>query len=89
MFFSHLGKHSVKGMGRVVPDESSFERQESPQDGKQVIVPSGCLKDISQEYFLGKDESFSLNYNEYIVYNTNQVKMRYILRVKFDFDVAL
>ena len=32
-----------------------------------------------------KHKGYLLNYNEYIVYNQNQVKLRYVLKVKFHF----
>ena len=28
---------------------------------------------------------YTLNYNEYIVYNTNQIKMKYLAKVKFNY----
>lgn len=43
-----------------------------------VIVPSGKATEI---YGLKSE----LQYNEYIVYDTAQVKNRFLLRVKFDF----
>lgn len=30
-------------------------------------------------------DGYTLNYNEFIVYNPNQVRMRYLLKVKFNF----
>ena len=30
-------------------------------------------------------DGFTLNYNEFIVYNTKQIRMRYLLQVKFEF----
>lgn len=30
-------------------------------------------------------KGFSLNYNEYIVYDTKQVRMRYLIKLKFLF----
>lgn len=31
---------------------------------------------------------YTLNYNEYIVYNTQQIKMKYLIQVKFNFKWA-
>ena len=28
---------------------------------------------------------FTLNYNEFVVYDTKQIRMRYLLKVKFNF----
>ena len=28
---------------------------------------------------------YTLNYNEFIVYNTNQIRMKYLAKVQFDF----
>ncbi len=55
----------------------------SPHDGKDVVVPCGELYDCTDNK---SRSNYTLNYNEYIVYNVDQVKMRYILRVKFNFD---
>jgi poly [ADP-ribose] polymerase len=42
-----------------------------------VKVPCGKLLEI-------EDASLALQYNEFIVYDTSQVKMRYIVQVKFN-----
>ena len=31
-------------------------------------------------------KGYTLNYNEYIVYDTHQVRMRYLIKVKFAFN---
>ncbi|OQR67572.1 poly-like [Tropilaelaps mercedesae] len=81
------GKHSVKGMGRMVPSKETFIKISSPHDGHPVVVPCGELRDISnQKQNRRSRRIFTLNYNEYVVYNVNQIKMRYILRVKFTFN---
>lgn len=65
------GKHSTKGIGSTQPDpKGAYTRA----DG--VIVPMG--KPITD-----KKISTSLLYNEYIVYNENQVNLQYLLKVKF------
>ncbi|KXS13693.1 PARP-domain-containing protein [Gonapodya prolifera JEL478] len=66
-------KHSTKGMGQFAPD-----------DGEKIVhenmdVPLGKLKKTSD----GK--AGSLLYNEYIVYDTKQIRIRYIIRVKFNY----
>lgn len=67
------GKHSVKGCGAIMTDPKDVE---ITPDG--VIIPYG--KCISSK------QKSSLQFNEFIVYTTEQVKMRYLLRVNFDFE---
>ncbi|KAL4202726.1 hypothetical protein AMTRI_Chr02g265080 [Amborella trichopoda] len=67
------GKLSTKGVGATTPDPSGFCVLE---DG--VIVPLGKPK--KQPGPQG-----SLLYNEYIVYNVDQIRMRYVLQVNFNF----
>lgn len=83
-----VGKHSVKGMGRMVPCEETYKVEPSPHDKQAVTIPCGKLKDISRRDRVDQavGPAFKLNYNEYIVYNVNQIKMRYILRIKFVFS---
>uniref|UniRef100_T1IJ17 Poly [ADP-ribose] polymerase n=1 Tax=Strigamia maritima TaxID=126957 RepID=T1IJ17_STRMM len=71
-----MGKHSVKGRGMIIPDPR--EIVELP-DG--VKVP--CGKGLDSNFF--SVDRYTLIYNEYIVYNVNQVRMRYLIRVKFNF----
>ncbi|XP_054820608.1 poly [ADP-ribose] polymerase 1-like [Prosopis cineraria] len=65
------GKHSTKGLGKKVPDESEFVRWRD-----DVIVP--CGKPVSSRV-----KTSDLMYNEFIVYNTAQVKMQFLLKVRF------
>ncbi|GFU18581.1 poly polymerase 2 [Nephila pilipes] len=65
--------NSVLGMGRIVPTD--FQTGILSLNAK---VPVGPLK----EYPLAHD---TLKYNEYVVYDVNQVKPKYLLRVKFNF----
>lgn len=55
------GKHSTKGLGKKVPEESGYVKWRN-----DVIVP--CGKPVSS-----KVKASELMYNEYIVYNTDQV----------------
>ncbi|XP_020247159.1 poly [ADP-ribose] polymerase 1 isoform X2 [Asparagus officinalis] len=64
------GKHSTKGLGKTVPLESEFEKW------RDVIVP--CGKPVPSNI-----RGSELLYNEYIVYNTAQVKMQFLLKVRF------
>lgn len=67
------GKLSTKGVGETAPDPSEFC---SLPDG--VVVPLGTPKKQSAT-------RASLLYNEFIVYNVEQIRMRYMLQVKFNF----
>ncbi|OAY84085.1 Poly (ADP-ribose) polymerase 1 [Ananas comosus] len=65
------GKHSTKGLGKTVPLESEFVKWK-----EDVIVP--CGKPVPSSI-----RASELLYNEYIVYNTAQVKMQFLLKVRF------
>ncbi|KAM7501206.1 hypothetical protein LguiB_000110 [Lonicera macranthoides] len=65
------GKLSTKGVGTTAPDLSEGETLE---DG--VVVPLGKPKQQLSS-------KASLLYNEYIVYNVDQIRMRYVVRVDF------
>ncbi|KAF8655156.1 hypothetical protein HU200_061293 [Digitaria exilis] len=65
------GKHSTKGLGKTVPLESEFLNWRD-----DVVVP--CGKPVPSSV-----RSSELLYNEYIVYNTSQVKMQFLLKVRF------
>lgn len=55
------GKHSTKGLGKQVPQESEYVKWRD-----DVVVP--CGKPVPSNV-----KATELNYNEYIVYNTAQV----------------
>ncbi|GMT33620.1 hypothetical protein PFISCL1PPCAC_24917, partial [Pristionchus fissidentatus] len=67
-------KQSTWGVGRTMPN---------PKEEKQILdnVTVPCGKPIPN--LLGKDGS--LLYNEFIVYNTQQIRLRYLVEVKFSF----
>uniref|UniRef100_UPI001ED80A29 poly [ADP-ribose] polymerase 2 n=1 Tax=Scatophagus argus TaxID=75038 RepID=UPI001ED80A29 len=70
------GKHSTKGLGQTGPDP----KNSVTLDG--VTVPMGpCVKTG-----VGKRNSYSLLYNEFIVYDPAQTRMRYLLRVGFNYS---
>lgn len=71
------GKHSTKGLGKVAPDPSNSVKI----DGGEVTVPMGP----STETNVTNTSGFTLNYNEYVVYRPEQVRMRYLLKVSFDY----
>ncbi|TQE13755.1 hypothetical protein C1H46_000762 [Malus baccata] len=65
------GKHSTKGLGKKIPQESEYVKWKD-----DVIVP--CGKPVPSNI-----KASELMYNEYIVYDTAQVKMQYLLKVRF------
>ncbi|XP_069616674.1 poly [ADP-ribose] polymerase 2 [Ranitomeya imitator] len=70
------GKHSTKGLGRSVPDP----KKSINHDG--AVVPFGPLIDTG----LQNNDGYTLNYNEYIVYDSSQVRMKYLLLVQFNYE---
>jgi poly [ADP-ribose] polymerase len=64
-------KHSCLGKGRVEPDPA----QNVVIDG-DVVVPLGTLRDVPGS------SGLALQYNECIVYSTQQIKFRYALRLR-------
>ncbi|XP_067930860.1 poly [ADP-ribose] polymerase 2-like [Watersipora subatra] len=69
------GKHSVNACGKMTPNPKG----NTDLDG--VTVP--CGKPKKTDTF--NSSGYTLYNNEYIVYNTNQIKMKYLLKVKFNF----
>ncbi|KAF3436462.1 hypothetical protein FNV43_RR23554 [Rhamnella rubrinervis] len=67
------GKLSTKGVGETAPDLSEAHTME---DG--VLVPLGRPKKR-------QSPKGALLYNEYIVYNVDQIRMRYVVQVNFNF----
>lgn len=67
------GKLSTKGVGGTAPD---IREAQTLEDG--VVVPLGKPKKQP-------GPKVSLLYNEYIVYNVEQIKMRYVVHVNFKF----
>ena len=68
------GKNSVKVLGMNYPDE-----KDSYFDDKGVEIPIGDIivnQDENKKTYFG--------FNEYIVYNLDQIKIRYITKVQFD-----
>lgn len=72
------GKHSVKGVGSTAPDPSKLHRLE---DGLEVPLGNGMSNADLQRHGGRSD----LLYNEYIVYDTAQVRVRYLLKLRFNF----
>ncbi|KAM8817182.1 poly [ADP-ribose] polymerase 1 [Rhynchonycteris naso] len=70
------GKHSVKGLGKTTPDPSAS----ITLDGVEVPLGSGVPSGVNDTCLL---------YNEYIVYDTAQVNLKYLLKLKFNFKTSL
>ncbi|CAF0920722.1 unnamed protein product [Brachionus calyciflorus] len=68
------GKHSTKGCGRTAP---SPEQSHFTPDGVEIPMGNGVDSGVKNS---------SLLYNEYIVYDVNQIKMKYLLRTKFEYN---
>ncbi|XP_028956270.2 poly [ADP-ribose] polymerase 2 isoform X3 [Malus domestica] len=71
-----VGKLSTKGVGGTEPD---FSEAQLLDDG--VVVPLGKPKENTSR------PKGSLLYNEYIVYNVEQIRMRYVVQVNFNFKL--
>lgn len=71
-----VGTHSVKGVGKLQPDVSSWKTLE---DG--LKIPAGKL--IKPDGL--NENKCVLQFNEYVVYNINQIRLRYLMQIKFNF----
>lgn len=72
------GKMSVKGVGKSEPDQAEWVKLD---DG--CVMPIGKLKQKVDQ----KDaHNYSLLYNEFIVYDVAQIKLRYLVKVEFDYE---
>ncbi|RCV25386.1 hypothetical protein SETIT_5G162300v2 [Setaria italica] len=67
------GKLSTKGIGRMMPD---LAESRTTDDG--MLVPVGKPKEDTSK-------RGCLLHNEYIVYDVDQIRMRYALHVNFNF----
>jgi poly [ADP-ribose] polymerase len=72
------GKHSVKGLGKTAPDPAKEVRL---ADGTVVPMGPSVATGIEKD----RARAFTLAYNEYIVYDVAQIKMRYLAKIKFNF----
>ena len=70
------GCDSVQGMGRIEP--AGYKRME---DGLEI--PVGPPKDTK----VVNKRGYTLNYNEFIVYHTKQIKMKYLAKIKFNYKI--
>ncbi|CAL8088471.1 unnamed protein product [Calicophoron daubneyi] len=70
------GKSSVKGIGRLEPDRKTWKTLDD-----NMIIPTGKLippvgVDLNQA---------ALQFNEYVVYDPRQVRLRFVMKLKFNF----
>lgn len=63
------GFHSTSAVGECIPDPKKSHIIE-----KEIVVPTG--KPIKN-----KDKKANRNHNEFIVYNVEQIRMRYLVKV--------
>ncbi|XP_024936597.1 poly [ADP-ribose] polymerase isoform X2 [Cephus cinctus] len=70
------GKHSTLGLGQTQPDPTKVYKT---KDG--VVIPYGPGIPVKRE------KKSHLLYNEYIVYDVAQVKAKYLLKMKFKYNV--
>jgi len=73
-YMSKAGYDSTKGIGRTTPNPDGFCITID-----DVLIPMGTPT-------LSSDNPVtSLLYNEYIVYDVDQINIKYLLRLKFNF----
>ncbi|KAM4727595.1 poly [ADP-ribose] polymerase 2 [Anableps anableps] len=70
------GKHSTKGLGQTGPDPKNAIML----NGATVPMGPGVKTGVSNP------SGYSLLYNEFIVYNPAQTRMRYLLRIQFNYS---
>ena len=71
-----LGIKSVKGLGRVEPS-----RKENLPGSDGLCLPMGPAQGTK----VAKMKGYTLNFNEFIVYDTRQIKMKFLAKIRFDF----
>ncbi|XP_061775538.1 poly [ADP-ribose] polymerase 2 isoform X2 [Nerophis ophidion] len=72
------GKHSTKGVGQTGPDP----KNSVVLNGMTVPMGPG----VKTSAVAGRGSVYSLLYNEFVVYNPAQTRMRYLLRIKFNYS---
>uniref|UniRef100_A0A672I8S4 Poly [ADP-ribose] polymerase n=1 Tax=Salarias fasciatus TaxID=181472 RepID=A0A672I8S4_SALFA len=73
------GKSSTKGLGRTGPDP----RKAVTLNGATMPMGPGVKTSV------GSASGYSLLYNEFIVYDPAQIRMRYLLRIQFNYSSSL
>ena len=67
------GKNSVMGMGRIEP--AGYKEL----DGGLLPVGPAKLTEINNQ------AGYTLNFNEFVVYDTKQIKMKYLAKIRFNY----
>ncbi|XP_062508995.1 poly [ADP-ribose] polymerase 2-like [Corticium candelabrum] len=70
------GKQSVMGKGRIAPDPGNIHTM---SDG--CVVPLGPTCDTK----VHNPHGYTLECNEYVIYDVKQIKMRYLVKLRFNF----
>ena len=68
-------KSSTKGLGKSEPNRKQWVKIEN-----DVLLPIGDI--VSKD----NTNSYTLLYNEYIVYDEAQIKTRFLVKIEFDFE---
>ena len=66
------GNNSIQGVGEIYPEKGVYI-------DKDVYVPCECPVQKKNDGFWG------IMFNEFIVYDVRQVKLRYVLKIQFDY----
>jgi hypothetical protein len=66
--------HATKGVGRTQPDPTQTH-----------TLPDGTLVPLGRGVPSGRPDARHLEYNEYIVYDVSQIRIRYLLKVRFNY----
>ncbi|KAJ3130571.1 Poly [ADP-ribose] polymerase 2, partial [Irineochytrium annulatum] len=66
-------KHSTLGKGRSVPDPAG-----------EVKLPNGVVVPCGKE--LANKTDLTLQYNEFIVYDIKQIRLKYLIKMKFNYN---
>ncbi|KAB5579650.1 hypothetical protein PHYPO_G00197420 [Pangasianodon hypophthalmus] len=70
------GKHSIKGLGQTAPDP----KNSTTLDGVMVPLGPGVRTGV------GHSGGYTLLYNEFVVYNPAQIRMKYLLKIQFNYS---
>jgi len=71
--------HSTKGLGRTIPDP-----RKNVVLPNGVTVPAGTNTSAPEKVDRYGRSKYNLNYNEYIIYDTSQIRMRYLIQIGND-----
>lgn len=69
------GKSSVKGLGKEVPDPNH-----------NLIMSCGTTVPLGKTITVQDGENYTLMYNEYVLYDVDQIRPRYLVKVKFNYN---